>query len=327
VQKATIALLGISIAVLSIAVLYLSYSTFNNSTNSIVNNDSNNASSDELQVIDSQSDPERFQGLPNGNELTGNLTVYMFHVDLQKHDSTQVIGKVLDVIGYIDAAHYTDLGASVRGQYNIEGETKKPAESVKFYIDNAVVKPDGSPITRADIGEYYLFGNGISCCGFILKDGTDVGNAVIIVTDWAYDGYMMEKMDDLKKSLGADERATITIDVAGEPEQSLIESGADSSLMTMYLPVTISQMINLTEPTERMTINPIFADWDGIVRGEMRSPMLDEDNEPIRYMGFSGAELSIFNATCKKPYFIKIMDSDMGEDGIRLENSITPYQA
>lgn len=144
--------------------------------------------------------PLRYQQPPDGKELTGNLTVYLLPVDLQKHESQDVIDIVLGVVGYIDAGHYSDLGASPQGQYGDE-TLEKPAETVKFYIDQAVLKPDGSPITRNDIAEYYSFGNGITCCGFTLKDGTDVGNVVIIIVDWAYDEYMIEKLNELRKAL------------------------------------------------------------------------------------------------------------------------------
>lgn len=160
--------------------------------------------------------------------LTGNLTVYMLPVNMQEHESQEVIGIIYGIIGDdVDAAHYTNLGASPKGQYADEkvtlteqnitpelraegfnvGDTvemteyKKPAETIKFYIDSAIVKPDGTPVTRDDIVEYYSFGNGITCCGFTLKDGTDVGNASIIVADWAYDTYIMEKLDELKVAL------------------------------------------------------------------------------------------------------------------------------
>lgn len=160
--------------------------------------------------------------------LTGNLTVYMLPANLKEHKSEDIIGIIYGIMGDgVDAAHYTNLGASPKGQYTDEkvtlteqnitpelqaegykvGDTvemtmyKKPAETVKFYIDSAIVKPDGAPITRNDIIDYYSFGNGITCCGFTLKDGTDVGSAAIIVVDWAYDGYMMEKLDELKTAL------------------------------------------------------------------------------------------------------------------------------
>jgi hypothetical protein len=145
--------------------------------------------------------PARYQQPPDGKELTGNLTVYLLRVDVQKHESQDVIDIVLGVIGYVDAGHYSNFGASPRGQYTNAGETPKPAETVKFYIDSDVKKPDGSSISRTDLIEYYSFGNGITCCGFTLRDGTDVA-AVIIVTDWAYDEYMMEKLDQLKGEMG-----------------------------------------------------------------------------------------------------------------------------
>jgi hypothetical protein len=78
---------------------------------------------------------------------------------------------------------------------------KKSAETVKFYIDSAIVKPDNATITRDDVVKYYSFGNGITCCSFTLKDGTDIGSVAIIVVDWAYDAYMMERLDELKKVL------------------------------------------------------------------------------------------------------------------------------
>lgn len=167
---------------------------------------------------------------PKGRSLTGNLTVYILPVQISiDKPSEDRIDAVLGVIGIIDAAHYTDLGASPNGQYkdetvllteqNITSEQraggfkagdrvqmtvyKKPAETVKFYIDPAYTKPDGSPLTRDDLIPYYSFGNGITCCGF--DSSVDLGSSsyagVIIVVDQAYDDYMMQKLEELKKEL------------------------------------------------------------------------------------------------------------------------------
>lgn len=337
-QKVTLAILAISVAALVIAVVPL-LPQFRTVTFSDVGTEDTGI-------------PARYQQPPDGKELTGNLTVYLLPIDLQKNESQDVIDIVLGIIGYVDAGHYSDFGASPQGQYADEkvvlteqiisenkelnsnrdrfkpGTTvemtviKKPAESVKFYIDPAVTKPDGTAITRADLRPDYSFGNGISCCGFTLVDGTDVP-AVIIVTDWAYDGYMTQKIDELKKALGAEISSSISVDVGGEPRQSLVQSGMGSSLMTKYLPVNITQTISLAQPTENITIYPVFADWDGIVRPDNNFEwrMYDEMKNPVPFTGFGYLSLHGVNATCTEPYFVKVKDTDVGEDGIKFENS------
>ena len=146
--------------------------------------------------------PARYQQPPDGKDLTGNMTVYLLPVNIQKHEAQDGIEIVIDVIGYVDAGHYSDFGASPEGQYNNAGDITRPSESVKFYIDSDIRNADGSSVTRADLIEYYSFGNGISCCGISLKNGADVGGVVIVVTDWAYERYVLEKLDELKRALG-----------------------------------------------------------------------------------------------------------------------------
>lgn len=68
---------------------------------------------------------------------------------------------------------------------------KKPAEMVKFHIHSAVKKPDGTSVSTNDIPEGWSFGNGITCCGFSLNDGTDI-RALIVIVDQAYDSLMAE---------------------------------------------------------------------------------------------------------------------------------------
>ena len=53
-------------------------------------------------------------------------------------------------------------------------------------------------------------------------------------------------------------RITVTVDVGSEPRQGLVPTGRGNSSMTTYLPVKITQAIELPELTERLTLYPIF---------------------------------------------------------------------
>lgn len=117
---------------------------------------------------------------------------------------------------------------------------------------------------------------------------------------------------------------TVTVDVGGEPQDSLVQSGLGSSLLTKYLPVNITQTIKLIEPTKNITIYPVFADWDGIVRDNLGSSLVDENNSHIAYSGFGTLSLYGVKAICSEPYSIKITSDILANDGIQFENSTEP---
>lgn len=76
----------------------------------------------------------------------------------------------------------------------------QPVDTVKIHIDQDVKKPDGTQVTIDDIRPDYLFGNGVTCCGFTLKDGTDVA-AVFFVVDQAYDTQVRAILEDIKTAV------------------------------------------------------------------------------------------------------------------------------
>ena len=157
------------------------------------------------------------------SELTGRMTLYILPLEYgQNYQSGRIVNIVNSLIPNMAASHYTDLGFSLRGQYADEpvvlteqnipedlrqnfkpGDAvkmtviKHPADTVKVYVDPDVRKPDGTPVTVDDISPDWQFGNGITCCGFSLKDGTDV-SAVFFVVDQAYDAQVMKQLDAIK---------------------------------------------------------------------------------------------------------------------------------
>ncbi|AIC15861.1 hypothetical protein [Nitrososphaera viennensis] len=162
--------------------------------------------------------------LPFG--LTGKLSLYILPLEYgQTYKSGQIVDRIENLLPGMTAAHYSNLGVSVRGQYadekvliteqnlaNLPEDVqqryrpgdyvemtviKRPADTVKIYIDPAVKRHDGTPVTIDDISPDWQFGNGITCCGFSLKDGTDV-SAVFFVVDQAYDAQVMKQLDAIK---------------------------------------------------------------------------------------------------------------------------------
>jgi hypothetical protein len=160
--------------------------------------------------------------------ITGNLTVYLLLVTKSYYyNSAAILDSINNKTGSIQAA-VCDIpyGASREGQEAYEqvvltsenitndlkavgfrvGVTvvmrviKKPAETVKFYIDPAIKKPNGSLLSIEDIAQDHSFGNGASCCGITLADGTDISGVAVIVVDEAYDKVMMEKFPSIKET-------------------------------------------------------------------------------------------------------------------------------
>lgn len=153
---------------------------------------------------------------------TGNLTVYIFATQ-KGIDALEAIYGIRDALPfYSTMPRSSEYGASPSGQITekeieitqdndpsgfAKGEkvnrvvVVKPAETVQFYIDPDVKKPDGSPVTRDDFEERYPFGGGgSSCCGVMLKDGTRIDAAVLTV-DQAYDSQVMEALPNIKTAL------------------------------------------------------------------------------------------------------------------------------
>lgn len=163
------------------------------------------------------------------NGMTGSMTVFLLPVNSQKYHAGEVIDKIDSIVG--DAVTATqqsnNLGASPAGQYGEEqvevtwdngpdgfqkGQIitkqviKKPAETVKFYIDSEVENPvTGKTFAVSDIDENYNLGNGITCCGIELREDvypldTNVQVAIFVV-DWAFDEYVMERLDEIKAAI------------------------------------------------------------------------------------------------------------------------------
>lgn len=176
----------------------------------------NEASNDKQQSGEtSASEP-----IQSGGQLTGNLSVYLLPLPSGHLDSASIVENInARMLPNISASHYyPTLGASREGQYadetillteeNITDDLvadgfkvgdivsmtviKKSAETVKFHIHPSVKKPDGSSVNLSDIRADWSFGNGVSCCGLSLRDGTDV-RALVIVVDQAFDSIVVEK--------------------------------------------------------------------------------------------------------------------------------------
>ncbi len=160
------------------------------------------------------------QSLPS--DATGRMTVYMLPANLDNHSIKEIIETIQRYLPKQDASYYTALGASPGGQYIDEkvpaaaddpgahikkGDLvtttvlKKPADTVNIYVDPAIRKADGTPVTRADFSDDYLFGNGISCCGVTLKDGTDIGPLVLFVVDQSLDAKVMSQLAEIKAAI------------------------------------------------------------------------------------------------------------------------------
>lgn len=170
-----------------------------------------------------------FQAYTSENSLTGNVTVFLLPVDTQKHHPSDVISKIDGIVGdaVIATQQANNLVVSPAGQYGDEqvevtGDNdpdgfqkgqiiakqviKKPAETVKFYIDPGVKNPvTGKTFAASDIDENYNLGNGIICCGIELREDvyppdTNVETAIFVV-DGAFDEYMMERLDETKAAI------------------------------------------------------------------------------------------------------------------------------
>lgn len=153
-------------------------------------------------------------------EQTGNATVYII-ATREGIDAAAALTNIRNAMPFYDSIVPTEYGASLRGQYDYreiqitwdndtDGFAKgekvvrqvivKDPDTVKLYIDPDVKKSDGSPLTIDDLKEDQMFGNGITCCGIDLKDGTGISVAVMVF-DQAYDSQAMAALSDIKTAL------------------------------------------------------------------------------------------------------------------------------
>lgn len=124
---------------------------------------------------------------------------------------------------------------------------------------------------------------------------------------------------------------SLTIHVEG-PKTAPVQSGKGGLIMTTYLPVNITQTINLSGPAQNLTLYPIFERWDGVVRTEnLRSALVDSNQDAIpRKEGITvPALLHGVNATCMSGnYFVNVTNSAGFENGgVRLENTTKPVSS
>lgn len=149
-------------------------------------------------------------------------------------------------------------------------------------------------------------------------------------------GQTMEKEFDVitsNKPTGSENMPTgniVTVDIGSKPQENIAQTGMGSSLMTKYLPVNITQAVNIIgKPVRDITIYPIVADWDGIVRPDnnVKWLMQTQNNTSIPFKGYQTLSLRAVNATCTEPYFVKVLGSGIGEDSIQLENVTAPVSS
>ncbi len=128
---------------------------------------------------------------------TGSLTVFILPYT-KSMDACDVTNAIESIVGMkvIDGRNY---GASVKGQYDLDGNIVTPPDKVRFVIDPSLKKPDGSSIDVKDLEEF-LFGNAITGGGVSFKDGSGIG-ATIVVVDTYYEDMIKAKMDDIRSAL------------------------------------------------------------------------------------------------------------------------------
>jgi len=134
------------------------------------------------------------------------------------------------------------------------------------------------------------------------------------------------KVTGIDEKEGQD-KITVEVNVGGEPQQGEVQSGMGSSLMTRYLPVNITQTISLTQPVENLVIYPVLADWDGVVRANLGSSMVDENGNHIPFGGIGLLSLHGVNAECSEPYPIQLTNDLLADDGIQYLNATEPVSS
>ncbi len=129
---------------------------------------------------------------------TGSLTVFILPYT-KSMDACDIKNTIESMVGMkvIDGRNY---GASVKGQYDIDGNIVTSPDKVRFVIDPSLKKPDGSSIDVKDLDEEFLFGNAVTMGGVSFKDGSGIG-ATIVVVDTYYEDMIKAKMDDIRSAL------------------------------------------------------------------------------------------------------------------------------
>lgn len=123
------------------------------------------------------------------------------------------------------------------------------------------------------------------------------------------------------------DKITVSVSVGGEPLQSEVQSGMGSSLVTRYLPVSITQTINLGGPTDNITIYPVFADWDGIVRANLGTSIVDENGNNVASDGVGLLSLHGVHAVCSEPYPIMLTSDMLADNGLQYVNATEPVSS
>ena len=129
---------------------------------------------------------------------TGSLTVFILPYT-KSMDACDIMNTIESMVGMkvIDGRNY---GASVKGQYDLDGNIVTSPDKVRFVIDPSLKKPDGSSIDVKDIDEEFLFGNAITGGGVSFKDGSGIGTTIVVV-DTYYEDMIKAKMDDIRSAL------------------------------------------------------------------------------------------------------------------------------
>ncbi|MEM4285352.1 MAG: hypothetical protein QW684_04000 [Candidatus Nitrosocaldus sp.] len=128
---------------------------------------------------------------------TGRLTVFI--LPYTKMDAGSALSAIESIVG-MRLRDDAMSGASLKGQYDNNGNTLAPADTINFVIDPTLKKADGSPLTVDDLDEEFLFGNNLTVGGVGLKDGSGVG-ATILVVDSYYEDAVKAKLDDIRAVL------------------------------------------------------------------------------------------------------------------------------
>ncbi len=136
----------------------------------------------------------------------------------------------------------------------------------------------------------------------------------------------------------------VTVKVGNQPVQKPVQNGFGNLTMTTYLPVTISQTIDLSgennnsssnnnitaatiKPGSFLRLYPVYPSWEGKVLIENKYSILDKDRKPIEFRGFNFDTLLLLNATCDEPFPSRINYNDTltSEDkGVIIQNTTKP---
>lgn len=128
---------------------------------------------------------------------SGRLTVFI--LPYTKMDAGSALNAIESIVG-MRLRDDARSGASLKGQYDNDGNILAPADTIRFVIDPTIKKADGSPLTVDDLDKEFLFGNNVTVGGVGLKDGSGVG-ATILVVDSYYEDAVKAKLDDIRAVL------------------------------------------------------------------------------------------------------------------------------